>query len=107
MRGQMSAQKHPEFQERTDNATELKEPAQYRVLLHNDDYTTMDFVVKVIVAIFHRSASEATRIMLDVHRAGRGVVGTYPRDIAVTKVDQVHAMAREAEYPLRAAAEEA
>ena len=87
--------------------TKLRPPPLYKVVLFNDDYTTMDFVVKVIVAVFHRSASEATRIMFDVHRKGRGVVGTYTRDIAVTKVAQVHEMAREHEFPLRATAEEA
>jgi ATP-dependent Clp protease adaptor protein ClpS len=87
--------------------TRLQQPRLYRVLLLNDDYTTMDFVVKVIVTVFHRSASEATRIMLDVHRRGRGVVGTYTRDIAMTKVAQVHELARANEFPLRATAEEA
>jgi ATP-dependent Clp protease adaptor protein ClpS len=87
--------------------TRLQEPRLYRVVLLNDDYTTMDFVVRVIMAVFHRGAAEATRIMLDVHRKGRGVVGTYTRDIAVTKVAQVHEMARAREFPLRATAEEA
>jgi ATP-dependent Clp protease adaptor protein ClpS len=105
----MADQQDPRAREGTDLAekTRLQEPRRYRVVLLNDDYTTMDFVVRVIVAVFHRSASEATRIMLDVHRRGVGVVGTYPRDIAVTKVAQVHAMARENEFPLRATAEEA
>jgi ATP-dependent Clp protease adaptor protein ClpS len=85
----------------------LQEPRLYRVLLHNDDYTTMDFVVKVIVSVFHKPAAEATKIMLDVHRKGRGVVGVYTRDIAVTRVAQVHQMAREGEFPLRASCEEA
>jgi len=105
----MADQQDPRIHEGTDLAekTRLQEPRLFRVLLLNDDYTTMDFVVKVIVAVFHRSASEATRIMLDVHRKGRGVVGTYTRDIAVTKVAQVHEMARENDFPLRATAEEA
>jgi ATP-dependent Clp protease adaptor protein ClpS len=87
--------------------TRLQEPRLYRVMLLNDDYTTMDFVVKVIMAVFHHGAAAATRIMLDVHRKGRGVVGTYIRDIAMTKVAQVHDMARANEFPLRATAEEA
>ena len=105
----MADQQDPRTRAGTDLAekTRLQEPRLYRVVLLNDDYTTQDFVVRVIVAVFHRTASEATRIMLDVHRKGRGVVGTYPRDIAVTKVSQVHAMARQSEFPLRAAAEEA
>jgi ATP-dependent Clp protease adaptor protein ClpS len=85
----------------------LQEPRLYRVILHNDDYTTMDFVVKVVMAVFHKPAAEATKIMLDVHRKGRGIVGVYTRDIARTKVSQVHEMARQGEFPLRASCEEA
>jgi ATP-dependent Clp protease adaptor protein ClpS len=85
----------------------LQEPRLYRVILHNDDYTTTDFVVKVIMAVFHKPAAEATKVMLDVHRKGRGIVGVYTRDIALTRVSQVHAMARQAEFPLRASCEEA
>jgi len=85
----------------------LQEPRLFRVFLHNDDYTTMDFVVKVIVAVFHKPAAEATKIMLDVHKKGRGVVGVYTYDIAGTKISQVHEMARQSEFPLRASCEEA
>ncbi len=85
----------------------LKEPEEYRVILLNDDYTTMEFVVAVLVAVFSKSAAEANRIMLDVHRKGRGLVGVYPWDIAATKADQVHAMARQQEYPLRCLVEKA
>jgi ATP-dependent Clp protease adaptor protein ClpS len=85
----------------------IQEPKLFRVLLHNDNYTTMDFVVKVIVSVFHKPAAEATRIMLDVHKKGRGVVGVFTYDIASTKVTQVHAMARQSEFPLRATCEEA
>jgi ATP-dependent Clp protease adaptor protein ClpS len=85
----------------------LQEPKLYRVILHNDDYTTMDFVVKVVMAVFHKPAAEATKIMLDVHRKGAGVVGVYTRDIALTRVSQVHEMARQGEFPLRASSEEA
>jgi len=85
----------------------LQEPKLFRVILHNDHYTTMDFVVKVIVAVFHKPAAEATKIMLDVHKKGHGVVGVYTWDIATTKVSQVHAKARESEFPLRASCEEA
>jgi ATP-dependent Clp protease adaptor protein ClpS len=105
----MADHREPGVREGTDLAekTRLQEPRLFRVILLNDDYTTMEFVVKVIMTVFHRGAAEATRIMLDVHRKGRGVVGTYTRDIAVTKVAQVHEMARENEFPLRASAEEA
>ena len=85
----------------------LQEPRLFRVILHNDNYTTMDFVVQVIMAVFHKPAAEATKIMLDVHKKGVGVVGVYTRDIAATKVSQVHEMARQNEYPLRASFEEA
>ena len=85
----------------------LQEPKLYRVILHNDHYTTMDFVVKVIMAVFHRPAAESTKIMLDVHRKGAGVVGVYTWDIASTKISQVHEMARQSEFPLRASCEEA
>lgn len=86
---------------------QVDEPRLYRVLLHNDDYTTMDFVVEVLVRVFHKKAAEATRIMLDVHKRGQGVAGIYSHDIAVTKVTQVAHMAREREFPLRCSCEEA
>jgi len=85
----------------------LQEPKLYRVVLHNDHYTTMDFVVKVIVSVFHKPAAEATKIMLDVHKKGAGIVGVYTWDIASTRVSQVHEMARRSEFPLRASCEEA
>ncbi len=84
----------------------LQEPKLFRVVLHNDHYTTMDFVVKVIVSVFHKPAAEATKIMLDVHRKGHGVVGVYTWDIASTRVSQVHELARKSEFPLRASCEE-
>ena len=86
---------------------EVKRPSPFRVILHNDNYTTMDFVVTVIQAVFHKPAAEATRIMLDVHKKGQGVVGVYTFDIATTKASQVHEMARQNEFPLRASCEEA
>lgn len=86
---------------------ELEEPKLYKVVIHNDNYTTMDFVVEVIVKVFHKVPSEATSIMLEVHNKGRGVAGVYPFDIAVTKINEVHKMAREREFPLRCSLEEA
>jgi len=77
-----------------------KTPSLYRVLLHNDDYTTMEFVVMVLAAVFHRSESEAVEIMLHVHRKGVGVAGVYPKEVAESKVDKVARLAGEAEYPL-------
>jgi ATP-dependent Clp protease adaptor protein ClpS len=77
------------------------------VLLHNDDYTTMDFVVMVLETIFHKSAEEATLIMLNVHEQGVGVAGVYPRDVAETKAILVHDLARKNEYPLKCSVEKA
>jgi ATP-dependent Clp protease adaptor protein ClpS len=85
----------------------LKEPEMYRVVLHNDDYTTREFVVSVIMAVFHKTASEATRIMLDVHRKGRGTVGVYVYDVAQTKAQQVKELAVAQEFPLKATVERA
>jgi len=85
----------------------LKEPKDYVVILLNDDYTTRDFVVEVLMVIFHKSVEEANRIMLNVHHSGRGVVGMYTWDIANTKASQVHNIAKEYDYPLRCVVEEA
>ena len=83
----------------------LIEPDMYRVILHNDDYTTREFVVSVIMAVFHKTASDATRIMLDVHRKGRGTVGVYVYDIAETKARQVREIAAAEEFPLKCTVE--
>lgn len=90
-----------------DTEQEIKEPEMYLVVLHNDHFTTMDFVVEVIIQVFHKSAGEAAKIMLDVHRKGKGHVGIYPFDIAATKVSQVRQMAKKAEFPLRCTMEKA
>jgi len=79
----------------------IKEPEEFRVILLNDHYTTMEFVVEVLMVIFHKSIVDANRIMLDVHRKGKGVVGVYPWDIAATKTEQVHTAAKANEFPLR------
>jgi len=86
---------------------ELKEPEDYVVVLLNDDFTTRDFVVEILMLIFHKNHEEATSIMLNVHHKGRGVVGVYTWDIANTKACQVHALAKEYDYPLRCIVEEA
>lgn len=91
----------------TKKAEKLKEPEEYRVILLNDHFTTMVFVVEILITIFHKSENDATRIMLDVHRKGRGVVGSYSWDIAQTKAEQVHAIARQHEFPLRCIIEQA
>lgn len=86
---------------------ELKEPEMYTVVLYNDHYTTMEFVVSILRSIFHKPIIEATKIMMDVHKKGKGIVGLYTYDIAATKVAQVRERAKEYEYPLRCAAEKA
>lgn len=85
----------------------LKKPRMYKVLLHNDDYTTMEFVVFVLQGIFHHSEAEAMQIMLHVHKNGVGVAGVYTREIAETRIGQVEALARRHEYPLRCSMDEA
>lgn len=86
--------------------TEVREPRRFKVLLHNDDYTTMDFVVHVLTRVFRKAEHEAMRIMLAVHQQGIGECGVFTAEVAETKVDTVHAMARSAGYPLRASMEE-
>ena len=78
-----------------------KLPPLYKVLLLNDDFTPMDFVIEVLLKFFGMDREQATRIMLKVHNEGRGLCGVYPRDIAATKVEQVAAFAREHQHPLQ------
>jgi ATP-dependent Clp protease adaptor protein ClpS len=85
----------------------LQKPRMYKVLLHNDDYTTMEFVVYVLQGVFHRSETDAVQIMLHVHKNGLGVAGVYTREVAETRITQVEALARSHEYPLRCSMEEA
>ncbi len=87
--------------------TTLKIPKMYRVVLYNDDYTTMDFVVRILISVFHKPGAEATSIMLDVHKKGAGICGVYTHDIAVTKINQVQQMASQKEFPLKCSLEEA
>ncbi|MBZ0118630.1 MAG: ATP-dependent Clp protease adaptor ClpS [Sandaracinaceae bacterium] len=91
----------------TETRTErrVKRPRMYRVLLHNDDYTTREFVVEVLRAVFHHSETEAVRIMLHVHHNGVGVAGVFTREVAETKTKTVEQLAREHEYPLRVSME--
>ncbi len=85
----------------------LKQPPLYKVVLLNDDYTPMDFVVDVLQRFFQKDRSQATQIMLHVHTRGKGVCGVYTRDVAETKVSQVNDYAREHEHPLLCTMEEA
>ncbi len=79
----------------------LQRPRMYKVLLHNDHYTTREFVVAVLIEVFHKSESEAVEVMLHVHHKGAGVAGVYTYDVAATKVDKVHRLAQAHEYPLK------
>lgn len=82
-------------------------PKQYNVFLLNDDYTSMDFVVEILMKIFRRNVQDAYAIMMEVHQKGRGLCGVYPYEIAETKVHQVSMAARENQFPLKAQMEEA
>lgn len=90
-----------------DVRDELKEPDMWDVVLHNDNYTTKFFVVEIVSTIFHKSAIEATKIMMQVHKRGKGIVGTYTYDVAQTKVNRVHELAKKREFPLRCSIEKA
>lgn len=92
-----------ETKESVDSKIEekLHEPSMYKVLLHNDDYTTMEFVVDILVSVFNKSPENAVIIMLNVHRQGIGLCGIYTYDVAETKVKTVQAMAREQDFPLK------
>ena len=80
---------------------ETTEPPMYKVLLHNDDYTTMEFVIHVLMVVFHKSYEDATKIMLNVHRSGMGICGVFTYEVAETKVDLVHSLAEENDFPLK------
>jgi ATP-dependent Clp protease adaptor protein ClpS len=85
---------------------QLQEPRQFKVLLHNDDYTSMDFVVEVLMNVFGKSETEALSIMLSVHEKGIGLCGIYTAEVAETKVQIVHQMAKARSFPLRCSMEE-
>ncbi len=99
----------PDFGEQVVERTRLetREPPLFKVILLNDDYTTMDFVVEVLETVFLKSPAEAFRVMMQVHTQGKGLCGLYPHDIAETKVATVHDLAQEHGFPLRADMEEA
>ena len=89
----------------TEDKARTETPRLYRILLHTDDYTAMDFVVMVLKTVFHHSEAEAVRIMLEVHQRGIGLAGIYSYEIAETRVHKVARLAREHEYPLRCSME--
>jgi len=93
----------PELEEEIDSQIrdDTDEPPMYKVLLHNDDYTTMDFVIEILIIVFNKPPEEAVEIMLNVHRKGIGVCGVYTYEISETKVETVHALAREHGFPLK------
>src|ERR671920_1145288 len=92
-----------EILERTKHQT--KEPELFKVLLLNDDYTTMDFVIEILETVFHKAPAEAYRIMMAVHTQGQGLCGVYPFEVAETKVASVLDLARSNGFPLRATME--
>lgn len=91
----------------TQQRVHVERPRRYLVVLHNDDYTTMEFVVLVLEEVFQKSPAEAFRIMMQVHVNGRGLAGIYPWEVAETKAETVISMARDAGFPLKAVTEEA
>src|SRR6266849_2294259 len=99
----MARKVDPDSEVLTESRTEkkLQKPPLFRVLLHNDNYTTREFVVAVLKEVFHKSDTDAVQIMLHVHYNGVGVAGVYTYDVAQTKMKTVEKLARENEFPLR------
>jgi len=85
---------------------DIKEPNKYNVIIYNDDYTSMEFVVQVLVGVFKKQVVEATKIMFDVHKKGRGIAGIYSYDVGVTKIIQAMEMCEESGFPLKLTLEE-
>lgn len=100
------AGRHQESTVLASRESRVKAPPLYKVVLLNDDFTPMDFVVTVLQRFFSKSREQATQIMLKVHTEGAGICGVYPKDIATTKVEQVVAFARQHQHPLQCVMEE-
>lgn len=96
----------PKFEEELELDLELHEPQMFKVLLHNDDYTSMDFVVEVLMGVFHKTHTQAEQIMLQIHEKDKAICGVYSFEIAQTKAQQVKQKAKENEFPLLATIEE-
>jgi len=96
----------PNYEEELDLAFELEEPKMFKVFLHNDDYTSMVFVIEILTGVFHKSNAEAEQIMLHIHETGKAVCGVYTFEIAQTKAQQVKQKAKQNEFPLLATIED-
>ena len=103
--GERTTRDEPGVVTETRPKKKVARPRPYRVLLHNDDYTTMEFVVWILETNVRHDLASATRIMLHVHRKGVGVAGVYPREVAETRANEVEKLAREHEFPLRCSTE--
>jgi len=90
----------------SETRDEIDEPSMYKVLLHNDDYTTMEFVVEILMLVFNKTPEEAVEIMLNVHQKGIGICGVYTYEVSETKVNTVHDLARDNGFPLKSTMEE-
>lgn len=96
----------PKIEEEIERVLKVVEPTKYKVLLHNDDYTSMEFVVEILMYIFHKNLVESEQIMFNIHQKGRAICGVYTFEIAQTKVQQVKEMAKSSGFPLLATLEE-
>ena len=96
----------PKFEEELELDLALDEPQMFKVFLHNDDYTSMDFVVEILMGIFHKTHVQAEQIMLQIHEKDKAVCGVYSFEIAQTKAQQVKQQAKQNEFPLLATIEE-
>jgi len=95
----------PKVKEEYEVVMEVKKPDMYRVILHNDDYTSMDFVVDILMKIFHKTLQEAEVIMINIHKKGKDICGVYTYEIAYTKSQQVKRLAKQNGFPLLATIE--
>jgi len=92
----------PKTKEELDYELMLDEPPKYKVLLHNDNYTTMDFVIMILSKVFHKTKEQSEAIMMEVHKNGKGLCGVFTHEIAQTKVEQVKTLAKQNKFPLLA-----
>ncbi len=95
-----------DFSYSNEEEIEIQEPGLYNVIMHNDDYTTMEFVIFILMEVYNKSDDEAKNIMINIHTKGSGVAGTYVYDIAKTKLDQTNKLSEKNTYPLLCTIEE-